>query len=642
VGATTVARPAAPAQPAVAKAPAPAPLPAAPVAPPPPPAPVKPKFSQTIQMKPPIVVKELAGKLGLKPFQLISELMEMKILASLNQTINEDIATKLCERHKCNFELEKRDKGHGIVHAPPPKVEIKEKVDKKDEMVSRPPVVTIMGHVDHGKTSLLDAIRKTNVVEGEAGGITQHIGAYQVSVPDPEKKGHLRKITFLDTPGHEAFTAMRARGANVTDIVILVVDAVDGPMPQTIEAINHAQAAKVPIIVAINKIDKPTANAMKVKQLLQDKGLQPEEWGGQTIMCEVSATTKKGLDKLLEMILLQSEVMELKANPTRDAIGHIVEAQMETGRGPVATVLVRRGTLRAGDAVVCGPHWGRVRGLIDDQGKNIKEAGPATPVKVIGLAGVPQPGMELNVMPSEREARDLAEQRALETRAVKTESGPKVTLENLFDQLADVQRKVLTVVLKADVQGSLEAIRETMKKLPTEKVDLEVLHAAVGNISETDVMLASASKAVIIGFNVRNEAGVTDTAKHEGVQIKLYRIIYELVDQIREAMSGLLDPISREIIIGHAEVKQLFEVSKGLVAGCMVTDGRISRNMRVRLLRRKAVQFEGQIATLKRFQDDVNEVRAGLECGIRLVNYTDCQPGDVIEAYTIEKVAQKL
>jgi len=635
--------PATPAAPVVAKAPAaPVVAPVAPPPPPPPPAPAKPKFTQTIHMKPPIVVKELAGKLGLKPFQLISELMELKVFASINQTIDESTAGKLCERHKFNFELEKRIKEHAQVHAPPPKVEIKETVDKKDEMVARPPVVTIMGHVDHGKTSLLDAIRKANVAAGEAGGITQHIGAYQVSVPDPEKKGQVRKITFLDTPGHEAFTAMRARGANVTDIVILVVAADDGMMPQTVEAINHAQAAKVPIIVAVNKIDKPTANVLKAKQQLQEKGLQPEEWGGQTIYCEVSATTKKGIDKLLEMVLLQAEVMELTANPTRDAVGHIVEAQVETGRGPTATALVRRGTLHVGDAVVCGPHWGRVKSLIDDQGKNIKEAGPATPVKVLGLAGVPLPGMELNVMPSEREARELAEQRALEARGAKTESGPKVTLENLFDQLAESQRKTLKLVLKADVQGSLEAIRETLKKLPTDKVDLEIIHAAVGNISESDVLLASASKAVIIGFNVRNEAGVTDVAKHEGVQIKLYRIIYELVDQVREAMAGLLEPISREVALGHADVKQVFEISKGLVAGCLVSDGRIARNSRVRLLRRKAVQFEGQIATLKRFQDDVNEVRAGLECGIRLVNFSDYQVGDIIEAYTIEKVTQKL
>jgi translation initiation factor IF-2 len=593
-------------------------------------------------MKPPVVVKELAIKLGVKPFQLISELMELKVFASINQTIDESTAAKICERHKFNFELEKRVKEHAQVHAPPPKVEIKEKVDKKDEMVSRPPVVTIMGHVDHGKTSLLDAIRKADVAAGEAGGITQHIGAYQVSVPDPEKKGQVRKITFLDTPGHEAFTAMRARGANVTDLVILVVAADDGVMPQTIEAMNHAIAAKVPIIVAVNKIDKPNANALKAKQQLQDKGLQPEEWGGQTIFCEVSATTKKGIDKLLDMILLQAEVMELKANPSREAVGNIIEAQIETGRGPTATVLIRRGTLRAGDPIVCGPNWGKVKGLIDDQGKNLKEAGPATPVKVLGLTGVPAPGMELNVMPSEREARELAEQRQNEARTQKIETGPRVTLENLFDQMADSQRKVLKIVLKGDVQGSLEAIKETLKKLPTDKVDIDIIHAAVGNISESDVLLASASKAIIIGFQVRNEAGVTDTAKHEGVQIKLYRIIYELVDQVREAMAGMLEPISREVIIGHAEVKQVFEVSKGLVAGCSVTDGRITRNARLRLIRRKAVQFEGQVATLKRFQDDVNEVRAGLECGIRLVNYTDYQPGDIIEAYSVEKVAQKL
>ena len=588
-------------------------------------------------MKPPVIVRDLAQRIGIRPHVLLAELMAMNVFANLAESVGEDIARKICERHGFLYELEKRERGAGIVHAPPKKVEPLEVGEEATDLKPRPPVVTVLGHVDHGKTSLLDAIRKTDVVAHESGGITQHIGASVVSLPDG------KTITFLDTPGHEAFTKMRARGANVTDIAILVVAADDGIMPQTIEALNHAKAAQVPIIVAINKCDLPSANPDRVKKQLQEHGLSPESWGGETITVEVSATTKKGIDTLLEMILLQAEIMELKASPKVPAKGNVIEAQIEPGLGPTATVLVRKGTLRVGDGIICGPFWAKIRALVSDKGQRIKQAPPSTPVKIVGLSGLPEAGSEFNVMKNDKEARALSEQRHLEARGAVTGQVRGSRLEDIFTQLKEGEKKTLHIVLKADVQGSLEAIADSLGKLKSDKVELDIIHGAVGSITENDVLLASASGAVIIGFRVKTESGVTDAAKHEDVQIKLYTIIYELIEQVEESMEGLLEPESKEAVIGHAEVRKIFELSKGPpVAGCAVTDGRIARSARVRVLRRKAVQYEGRIASLKHFQDDVREVKAGAECGLRLENFSELQEGDVLECYTVEKVAASL
>jgi translation initiation factor IF-2 len=617
--------------------PAARPVPAVPGAPAQPPYIVDDKGNKVVQMKPPVVVRDLAQRIGVRPHVLLAEMMAMSVFANLTESIGEDIARKICERHGFIFELEKRERGAGMVHAPPKKVEPLEVGEDATDLKPRPPVVTVMGHVDHGKTSLLDAIRSTDVVAHESGGITQHIGASVVGLPDG------KTITFLDTPGHEAFTKMRARGANITDIALLVVAADDGIMPQTIEAINHAKAAQVQIIVAINKCDLPTANPDRVKKQLQEHGISPESWGGDTITVEVSASTKKGIDTLLEMILLQAEILELKASPKVPAKGNVIEAQVEPGMGPTATVLVRKGTLRVGDGIVCGPFWAKIRALVNDKGQRIKEAPPSTPVKIVGLSGLPEAGLEFNVMKNDKEARALGDQRQLEARGAAAGHGRGSRLEDLLSQLKDGEKKKPHVVLKADVQGSLEAIADSLGKLKGDKVELDIIHGAVGSITENDVLLASASGAVIIGFRVKTESGVTDAAKHENVQIKLYTIIYELIEQVEESMEGLLEPDSKESVIGHAEVRKIFELSKGApVAGCAVTDGRIARSARVRLLRRKAVQYEGRIASLKHFQDDVREVKAGAECGLRLENFTALQEGDVLECYTVEKVAASL
>jgi translation initiation factor IF-2 len=601
---------------------------------------VAPASAEVIVIKPPIVVRELAAQLKQKPFKIIADLMELGVFANVNQAIDEKIAQQLCAKYGFRFEVEKRERGGGVVHAPVKKVEL-DVEDKPEQLKPRAPVVTIMGHVDHGKTSLLDVIRQSNVAAGEAGGITQHIGAYTISVPHPERKKELAQITFLDTPGHAAFSSMRARGANVTDLVVLVVAANDGVMPQTLEAFNHAKAAKVPILVAVNKCDHPNANPMKVRQQLQDKGLVPDDWGGDTIFVDVSALTKQGVDKLLEMILLQAELLELKANPDRRAKGNIIESGVEPG-GPTATVLVRKGTLRLGDIILCGEFYGRVRALINEEGNRLKEAGPSVAVKVLGLNGVPDAGLEFSVVEDEKAARELAEQRAHEIKAQDLENRSKVTLENLFASLAAAQSKVLKVVVKADTQGSVEAIVEALKKIEAEKVSLEIIHSDVGTITENDVALASASDAVILGFHARLDNTAAEKAKHEGVQIKLYAIIYELIDQVKEAMAGLLEPVVKESIIGSAEVRQIFELSKGApVAGCMVASGRIVKG-KVRVRRRKEVIYEGIAQSLRRFQDEVNEVRAGMECGIRIEGYSEFQVGDTIECYTIEKVAAKL
>ncbi len=590
-----------------------------------------------INIKPPIVVKDLAAALGLRPFQVIKDLMEANIFATLNQTIEPSLAAQVCEKHNVVFEKEKRQSGAGVhkaepVVAPPAEPVIDE---KKDDLEPRPPVITFMGHVDHGKTSLMDYIRKARVAAGEAGGITQHIGAYSV-----EHGG--RRITFLDTPGHAAFTAMRARGANVTDIVVLVVAADDGIMPQTEEAISHAKAAGVTIIVAVNKVDLASANVDRVKQQLQEHELTPEDWGGTTIVCPVSATKGTGVDQLLEMMGLQAEVLELKSSSTTPARATIIEAEMEPGRGPTATVIVKMGTLKVGQAFLCGLQWGKVKSLINDLGKPIKEAGPATPVKILGFDGLPKAGDELVAMESERAARQLSEERQADQRTSKLAAPQRATLESLFDNLADNQRKVLQVVLKADVQGSLEALVQALDEIKAKQIDLEIIHAAVGPISESDILLATASDAIVVGFGVKTENSAATAAKREGVQIKLYSIIYELIDQIKEAMAGMLEPQLRESVIGHAEVRQVFDLTKGLVAGSMVTDGRISRTARARVLRRKQPIYDGGISTLRRFKDDVKEVRNGFECGIKLGDFSEYEPGDIIECYTLEKVAQKL
>jgi translation initiation factor IF-2 len=607
--------------------------------------PAAPKFAEPttgeiISLKPPIVVRELAEQLKRKPFQIIADLIAFNVFATVNQAIDEDIAKKICAKYGFRFEVEKRKQGTGIVHAPVKKVEL-DVEDKPEQLKPRAPVVTIMGHVDHGKTTLLDVIRKTNVVAGEAGGITQHIGAYTIAFPHPERKNELQQITFLDTPGHAAFSSMRARGANVTDIVVLVVAANDGVMPQTLEALSHAQAAKAEIIVAVNKSDHPNANPMKVRQQLQEKGLVCEEWGGKTLFVDVSALTKQGVDKLLEAILLQAEIMELKANPDRRAKGNVIESGLEPG-GPTATVLVRKGTLHLSDIVICGQYYGKVRALINEEGNRLKEAGPSVAVKLLGLNGVPEAGLEFSVVENEKEAREEAEKRAMEARALGQEARAKVTLENLFATMSSNAGKVLKLVVKADTQGSVEAIVEALKKIESDKVSLEVIHSAVGTITDSDVSLASASDAVILGFHTRIDNGVSDNAKREGVQIKLYAIIYELIDEVKEAMAGLLDPILKDVVVGSAEVRKIFNLSKGgPVAGCMVTSGRIVRG-KVRVMRRKGLIYEGVTQSLRRFQDEVNEVRAGMECGIRIDGFGDFQPGDSIECYTVERVTQKL
>src|SRR5438309_2163310 len=588
-----------------------------------------------IHIKPPIIVKQLAAELGLKPHQLIAELMNFNIFANINQTIEPDIASKIAESHGFVLEKERREKGGGvhkveqIVVAPPPPV-----IEKAEELKPRAPIITFMGHVDHGKTSLMDAIRKTRVAAGEAGGITQHIGAYSV-----DHNG--ATLTFIDTPGHAAFTAMRARGANVTDIVVLVVAADDGLMPQTIEAINHAKAApRVKIMVAINKIDLPSANIDRVKKQLQERGLSPEDWGGETIVCPVSATKGTGIDHLLEMIALQAAVMELKASPTATARGTVIEAQVEAGRGPTATVIVQMGTLKIGDPFICGDYSGKVKSLLDDRGKPVKEAVPSMPAKVLGFTGLPNAGDELLVMDSERSAKTLSEERVVAKRTDKLTIPKRATLESLLEAAGG--KKVLRIVLKCDAQGSLEALVGALKQIESKKVDLEIIHSAVGPISESDILLASASNAVVVGFNVKVENMAVSAAKSEGVQVKLYSIIYELLDQIKDAMAGLLEPELRETIIGHAEVKQVFHLTRGIVAGCLVTDGRIARVARARVLRKRQPVYDGGLSTLRRFQDDVKEVRSGLECGIKLGDFSEYQVGDVIECYQLEAFAQKL
>ena len=594
-----------------------------------------------IALKPPIIVRDLAEAMKRKPFQLIADLMSLNVFANVNQSIEEPIARDICAKNGFRFRLERRERGAGLVKATTKKKVVLDSEDKEEDLQLRAPVVTIMGHVDHGKTTLLDVIRHSNVTAGEAGGITQHIGAYTINVPHPENPKKLEQITFLDTPGHAAFSAMRARGANVTDIVILVVGADDGVMPQTMEALSHAQAAEVPIIVAVNKIDHPSANPTMARTQLQEKGVVCEEWGGETIFVDVSALKNTNVDKLLEMVLLQAEVLELKANPNRSAVGNVVESAMEAG-GPTATLLVRKGSLNVGDIMVCGNYFGKARALIDHEGKRIKEAGPSSAVKVLGLNGVPEAGAEFNIVPNDKEARNICEDRITKERDESVARKRKMTLESLFSRTQADSDKTLKLIIKADTQGSVEAIVDSINKIESDKVQSEVVHSGVGSISESDATLASASDAVILGFHAKIDTGVGEVAKREGVQIKLYAIIYELIEEVKEAMAGLLDPLMKDVVTGQAEVRKIFELSKGgNVAGCAVTSGKLLRG-KMRVVRKGDLVYEGISHTLKRFKDEVNEVRSGMECGIRLDGFDDFQEGDIIECYTQEKVAQSL
>ncbi|MEY4689927.1 MAG: translation initiation factor [Verrucomicrobiota bacterium] len=610
------------------------------------PAPARPQVAAdapTIVMRPPIVVRELAEQMGKKPFQIIGDLMQMGVFATVTQTIDAEAAIKICAKHGIRFETEKRDKAAHVVNVPKEEKLELDTEDKPETLKPRPPVITIMGHVDHGKTSLLDVIRKANVASGEAGGITQHIGAYTIQYPHPNT-GKLESLTFLDTPGHAAFSAMRARGANVTDIVVLVVAANDGVMPQTVEALSHAKAAKVPIIVAVNKCDHPNSNPMKVRQQLQDKGLVPDDWGGDTLFVECSALTKKGIDTLIDSILLQAELLELKANPDRNAKGNVIESGVEAG-GSVATVLVRKGTLRIGDVIICGEHYGKVRAMMNEEGVRLKEATPSVAVRVLGLNGVPDAGSEFSAVENERAARDLAEERSDARRKSEMDGDRRKTrasLSDLFGRIGDLTAKVLKVIVKADTQGSVEAIVGALREIKSQKVSLEVVHSAVGAINVSDVNLARGSKAVILAFHTRVDNNAAEEAKHHAVEIRLYAIIYELIDQVKDAMAGLLDPLLKDVVVGQAEVRKIFDLSKGgRVAGCAVTTGRLVRG-KMRLRRRGNLVYEGVSLTLKRFQDEVNEVRSGMECGVRLDGFDDYQEGDVIECYSVEKVAAKL
>ena len=573
-----------------------------------------------------VTVGDLGRNMGVKAGDLIKKLMELGQMATVNQVLDVDTATLLASEFGYSVENVAFDAEQVIEET---------SEETHGESLPRPPVVTVMGHVDHGKTSLLDAIRHTNVTAKEFGGITQHIGAYQVSAHD-------RLITFVDTPGHEAFTAMRARGAKVTDIVILVVAANEGVMPQTVEAINHARAAQVPIIVAINKIDLPEANVDRVKQRLTEQGLIPEDYGGDTITVPVSARTGEGIERLLEMVLLQADVMELKANPNRPAKGTVIESQLDRGRGPVATVLVQEGTLHQGDPFVCGVSYGRVRAMLDHRGERLAEAGPSTPVEIFGLSSVPEPGTAFVGVAEEAKARQVAEYRRSKQREGELAKTSRISLEDLSQRMAAGEVKELKVILKADVQGSVEALSDALTRLSTSEVKLDVIHSSAGAISETDVTLAAASGAVILGFNIRPEPKAAQLAEKEGVDVRLYTVIYEAINDMREAMEGLLAPTYREKQIGRAEVRKVFNVPGGTVAGSMVVDGKVVRGGRARLVRDGRVVWEGKIGSLKRFKDDVREVQTNFECGIGLENFNDIKPGDFIEAFELEAVLRKL
>ncbi|MBU5437664.1 translation initiation factor IF-2 [Tissierella sp. MSJ-40] len=588
---------------------------------------IKPEGNEEIiEIENNIIVKDLADKIGVNASQVITKLIGLGVMVNQNQSIDFDIASIVADEFGVTVTAKEED--------------IEEEIDefdldfedKSEDLKSRPPVVTVMGHVDHGKTSLLDAIRKTSVTKQEAGGITQHIGAYTINVNN-------KKVVFLDTPGHEAFTSMRARGAQVTDIAILVVAADDGVMPQTIEAINHAKAAQVPIIVAINKIDKPTANIDRIKQELTEYGLIPEDWGGDTITVPVSALNHEGIDELLEMILLVAEMQELKANPNRNAIGTIVEAQLDKGKGPLATVLVQKGTLHVGDMVVSGTSSGRVRAMLDDKGKRVKKAGPSIPVVILGLSEVPNSGDFLYAVEDEKTGRAYAEKKRDVIREEQMKSNQKVSLDDLFEKIKLGEIKDLNIIIKADVRGSIEALKQSLEKLNTEEVQTNVIHGGVGGITESDIMLASASNAIVIGFNVRPNLNALDVAKREKVDVRTYRVIYEAIEDVQAAIKGMHAPTIVEEVIGRAQVRATFKVpNAGTVAGIYVLNGKLTRNGKIRLLRDDVVIFEGGVSSLKRFKDDAKEVLAGYEAGLGLENYNDIKEGDVLEAYILKEV----
>jgi len=572
-----------------------------------------------------ILVKDLADKLKKNVNEIILKLMNLGVMAALNQEIDFETAELIGLEYGVKFIKEANE-------VEQEELLIEEEADDPKDLVRRAPVVTVMGHVDHGKTSLLDAIRETKVTAGEAGGITQHIGASEVNING-------EKIVFLDTPGHEAFTSLRARGAQITDIAILVVAADDGVMPQTIEAINHAKAAGVPIIVAINKIDKPNANPDRVKQELAENGVLIEEWGGDVVCVPVSALKREGIDQLLEMILLVSEMQELKANPKRKAIGTIIESQLDKGRGPVATVIIQNGSIQVGDPIVAGPTYGRVRAMINSKGKRIKKAGPSTAVEILGLSDVPSAGDKFNVVSDDKTARQIADKRQIEARERNLKINQKITLEDLFDHIQQGKVKDLNIIVKADAQGSVEAIKQSLTKLSNEEVRVNVIHGAVGTIAESDILLASASNAIIIGFNVRPSSSVTKLAERENIDVKTYRIIYEAIEDIEKAMKGMLEPEYKEVVHGKVEVRATFKVpNAGTIAGAYVLEGKVTRSSKVRLVRDGIVVFEGEISSLKRFKDDVKEVMSGYECGIGLHNFNDIKEGDIIEAFNIQEI----
>jgi len=589
---------------------------------------VAPKVLKELELRLPITVKDLAVKLQEKPSIIIKTLMGIGVMVGINQYLEEAAVEKICEKYGCRIKkaLGEEELVLGI-HL---------QVDAHKELQHRAPIVTLMGHVDHGKTSLLDAIRKTKVAESEHGGITQHIGAYRVSLPHGE-------ITFLDTPGHEAFTAMRARGASITDIVVLVVAADDGIMPQTQEAIDHARAAEVQIIVALNKIDKPQANIDRVKKQLSELDLRSEDWGGKTITVPVSAKTGEGIDNLLEMILLEAQMLELKSNPNRLARGVVVEAKMAKGRGPVATLLIQNGTLHLNENIIVGKYYGKIRAMFNDRGQSVTDVHPSFPVEVLGISGIPEAGEQFFVLPDEKQAKELAEMRLEKERQQQIKSVKRISLEDLHSQIEQGKIKELKIIIKADVQGSLEAIKDTLDKLNVSEIKLDIIHAGVGNINNSDAILAVASNALILGFNVVADDLAKEVTAKEGIDVRTYNIIYELANDIKAAVEGMLEPKIKKVFLGRAEVRKVFKLSRqGTVAGCFVTKGKFNRNVIINLVRNGAVVFEGKLSSLKRFKDDVREVAEGFECGMTLVGFDQLMEGDIIEAFEIEKIARKL
>ena len=627
------------AAPAPAPTPAPAPKPAPAAAPVAAPAAAEAETSKVMNIKAPISVADLATLMGMKPFKLIAELLPMGVFANPSTTLDSDQVAALCEKHGFTYERVRREKGAGV-KAPVEEIKEPEAVavdeEPEDALKVRTPIITVMGHVDHGKTSLLDYIRRTKVTAGEAGGITQHIGAYTVKHGD-------NTLTFIDTPGHAIFTEMRARGADVTDIVVLVVAANDGIMPQTKEAIMHAKAAGKTIIVAVNKCDLPAADPVRVRTQLMENDLMPTDFGGEIECVDVSAHTGAGIDDLLDLLCLQAEVLELKANPKANCRASIIEARMEQGKGSSATVIVQSGTLKVGMPFICGPYSGKIKTMLDDKGQRIKKATPGMPAEVSGFLETPNVGDELVEMENERAARRLSDERLEELRQQRLTAPRRSRMEDILAMMGDgAQKAVLKLYLKGDVQGSVEAIKKAIMDIESEKVECQFIGAAAGPISESDVLLASSSDAVILGFNVKVESNAVKAVKREGVQVKIYSIVYELIDQVKDAMLGLLEPETRETVLGHAEIKQVFKLNKGKAAGSFVTDGKMNRTAEARVLRDGQVVFDGKMSTLRRFQDEVEEVKAGLECGIRLADYNDYEVGDVIECYSLEKIKQTL